>query len=136
MRATRRARLAALVVGALAVPTGLVVSTAGTASAATPTCNNAKVYYGGYVPYYSGTGTVDCNMVQGTNSQGVWALQHSMNLCYHENLVLDGDFGPATKAALIRTQQKAGTYADGVYGPNTRKAMYHVGDNYTCVRVP
>lgn len=34
-------------------------------------------------------------------------------------LVPDGDFGPATKAAVIALQKKNGLYADGVVGKNT-----------------
>ncbi|MFD7704307.1 peptidoglycan-binding protein [Streptomyces caelestis] len=114
----------------------LGVATATPASAATPTCDWVGSYAGAWVPMHRGTSTVNCNMVQGTNSPAVQKLQYSMNLCYGENLSLDGDFGPATKAALIRTQRKAGTPADGQYGPNTRTAMYHQAINGGCTRVP
>ncbi|MER5349414.1 peptidoglycan-binding domain-containing protein [Kitasatospora sp. NPDC002551] len=138
MRATRRAKLAALAVAALAVPTGLVVGPAGTASAAGVTCNSFKSYYGADVPYYTGTGSVDCYMGQGASSDAVWGLQFTMNYCYGEHLTVDGNFGALTRAALIRTQQKAGTPADGEYGPNTRKAILHdvTSPGTGCIRVP
>lgn len=138
MRATRQARLASLVVGVLAIPTGLVAGTAGMASAATPTCNWVASYANAWVPYYDGTSTVDCNMVQGNVSQGARQLQTTLNKCYGEHLVEDGDFGSLTKAALMRAQQKAGTAVDGVYGPNTRKAIKHepLDGSTNCIRVP
>ncbi|HWU90686.1 MAG TPA: peptidoglycan-binding domain-containing protein [Kofleriaceae bacterium] len=104
----------------------------------TPTCNWVASYAGAWVPYFSGPpGTVDCNMVRGCNSAAVRQLQHSMNVCYGEHLTEDGDFGLLTEQALIRTQKKAGTTADGGYGPNTRKAMLHEPvSGGPCVRVP
>lgn len=104
--------------------------------AATPTCNWVASYAGAWVPFYTGTNTVNCNMVVGCASEAVRKLQHSMNLCYGENLSEDGSFGAATRSALIRTQQKAGTNADGQYGPNTRRAMLHQAINGGCIRVP
>jgi hypothetical protein len=105
---------------------------------ATPTCNWVASFAGAWVPFFNGgSGTVNCNMVKGCNSAGVQKLQHSMNVCYGEHLVEDGDFGQATKDALIRTQNKAGTGADGQYGPNTRRAMLHQSvSGGPCVRVP
>src|ERR1041384_397769 len=92
----------------------------------TPTCDWVASYAGAWVPFFNGSpGTVDCNMVKGCHSAAVQKLQHSMNLCYGEHLSEDSDFGQLTKDALIRTQRKAGTPADGEYGPNTRKAMLH-----------
>ena len=117
--------------------TALAVSFPGQASAATPTCNWVAAYAGAWVPEYLPTNSVNCNLVQGDNSAAVRQLQHTMNFCYLEHLSEDGDFGSLTKAALIRTQQKAGTAADGQYGPNTRKAMKHEPlSGSVCVRVP
>ena len=74
----------------------------------------------------------------GADSNAVGTLQRTMNVCYGEHLTVDNYFGPATQAALKRTQTKARTVADGVYGPNTRKAMLHQSDEVPnkCVRVP
>jgi len=103
---------------------------------ATPTCNGVANWGGAAVPAFNGN--VSCNMVRGTNSGAVRQLQRSMNVCYGEHLVLDGDFGGNTEAALRRTQAKAGTAADGQYGPNTRRAMRHESNDVpgTCLRVP
>ncbi|MBT2400822.1 peptidoglycan-binding protein [Streptomyces sp. ISL-100] len=122
---------AALITGGL-----LGIAPLNSAAAATPTCDWVASYAGAWVPMYKAGNTVNCNMVRGTNSPAVQKLQHSMNLCYGENLVEDGDFGGKTRDALIRTQQKAGTAADGEYGPNTRKAMLHQAINGGCIRVP
>ena len=103
--------------------------------AATPTCNWVASYAGAWVPV-TGTNTVDCTLFLGCNSAAVRQLQHSMNLCYGEHLTEDGDFGSGTKSALIRTQGKAGTAADGQYGTNTRKAMFHERIGGGCIRVP
>jgi peptidoglycan hydrolase-like protein with peptidoglycan-binding domain len=103
---------------------------------ATPTCNWVASFAGAWVPFRTGANTVNCNMVRGDNSAGVRQLQHSMNVCYGEHLVEDGDFGGNTRAALLRTQIKVGAAADGEYGPNTRRAMLHEGVNGGCVRVP
>lgn len=125
---------------AAAVLTGgmLAAVSAAPASAATPTCNWVASYAGAWVPYYTNTNTVNCNMVQGNVSQGVRQLQTTLNKCYGEHLAEDANFGSLTRAALIRAQQKAGTAADGIYGPNTRRAINHepLDGSTRCVRVP
>ena len=42
---------------------------------------------------------------------------------------VDGDFGPATKAALIGFQKRSGLLADGIAGPRTLGALGLVGDD-------
>jgi peptidoglycan hydrolase-like protein with peptidoglycan-binding domain len=110
---------------------------------ATPTCNTRGILAPPsappvWLPFFrsanGATFTENCNMVQGTHSDGVLQLQRSMNLCYSEQLMPDSDFGPATRAALVRTQRKAGTPADGEYGPNTRRAMRHETPSGGCAR--
>lgn len=132
-----RMKLRTLTVSAAVAAGSLLgVVPSGPAVAATPTCDWVASYAGAWVPMYKATNTVTCNLVQGTHSAAVRQLQHSMNLCYGEKLAEDSDFGPSTRAALIRTQQKAGTPADGEYGPNTRKAMLHEKVGGGCTRVP
>ncbi|MFJ7271363.1 peptidoglycan-binding protein [Streptomyces sp. NPDC099050] len=130
-----RRKFAALA-ASLLTGVALGIAPLSTAEAATPTCDWVASYAGAWVPMYKAGNTVNCNMVRGTNSPAVQKLQHSMNLCYGESLVEDGDFGGNTRNALIRTQIKAGTAADGEYGPNTRRAMLHQGINGGCIRVP
>jgi hypothetical protein len=105
---------------------------------ATPTCNGVRNWFNAAVPDWTSSGTVDCNMVRGDNSPAVEQLQRSMNICYHEQLTPDGDFGRLTFDALVRVQKQAQTKADGQYGPNTRKAMHHESNDVpgTCTSVP
>jgi zinc D-Ala-D-Ala carboxypeptidase len=48
---------------------------------------------------------------------------------YGAVLVLDGVFGPATKAAVVRFQQAYGLAADGVAGPATFSKIYALQDD-------
>jgi peptidoglycan hydrolase-like protein with peptidoglycan-binding domain len=128
-------------VAALLSAGAMVLAFSGQASATVlhpaPTCDWVAAYAGAWVPEYLPTNTVNCFMGQGDSGAGVQKLQHTMNLCYGEHLVEDGSFGPLTRAALIRTQQKSGTPADGEYGPNTRRAIRHQPINGgPCIRVP
>jgi len=43
-------------------------------------------------------------------------------------IAADGDFGPATKSAVIAFQKKKALYPDGVFGKNSR-AKLGAGDN-------
>jgi len=51
------------------------------------------------------------------------ALQWNLNSCYRAGLVVDGSYGPRTRAAVQKVQRQYGLTADGVYGPATRSAM-------------
>lgn len=55
---------------------------------------------------------------QGTQSQAVTAIQYLLRARGHA-VAADGDFGPATRAAVIAFQTDAGLAADGVVGPLT-----------------
>ncbi|WFE50251.1 peptidoglycan-binding domain-containing protein [Micromonospora sp. WMMD1155] len=126
------------------------VVTAGSAAAdpvsvlATPTCSKSITYQGALVPA-SSTNSVNCNMQRGNVSDAVARLQDTMNDCYRSALTrvgvyplsIDRNFGGNTEKALREVQRVAGTSADGVYGPNTRKAMLHVDPDYgdPCRRV-
>ncbi|MDT0341678.1 D-Ala-D-Ala carboxypeptidase family metallohydrolase [Streptomyces litchfieldiae] len=48
---------------------------------------------------------------------------------YGNVLALDGDYGPATAAAVTRFQQAYGLSADGVAGPQTFNQIYALQDN-------
>ena len=48
---------------------------------------------------------------------------------YDAVLSLDGEFGPATKAAVTRFQQAYGLTADGIAGPQTFTKIYELQDN-------
>src|SRR5690606_26223605 len=55
-------------------------------------------------------------------SQDVKNRQSWLNKSRGEKLVVDGIFGPATKAAIIRYQKFLGVAADGIWGPKTQAA--------------
>lgn len=132
-------KVKAAVAAATTLAAGMIaLAPASPAAAATPTCDWVASYSGAWVPYYRGTATVTCNLVQGTYGEAVRQLQTTLNKCYKAGLVVDKSFGPATRSALIRAQQAAGTPADGEYGPNTRKAIRHepLNGSTNCVRVP
>jgi hypothetical protein len=56
---------------------------------------------------------------QARNEDVKW-LQASLNKLLQAHLVVDGVYGPQTKQAVIKFQQKHGLQADGVAGPITK----------------
>ena len=123
---------------ATAADTQALIDSAAITLASFPTCNSVRDWFGAGVPDVSSTGSVDCAMGIGAHSNAVGRLQLTMNVCYGEHLDVDNDFGKLTQAALVRTQMKARTKPDGVYGPKTRMAMLHQSNDVPnkCIRVP
>ncbi|WP_432902264.1 peptidoglycan-binding domain-containing protein [Micromonospora matsumotoense] len=123
--AARKARLIGSIAAMAVVVAGTTVLAATPASAALPNCNTYSRLGGGalkaLVPTYNGN--KDCVMGSGNVSPGVWALQRTMVNCYSQDIAVDSNFGPGTRSALIRVQQRIGVSADGVYGPATRSRM-------------
>jgi hypothetical protein len=111
---------------------GLLPATA--ASAATPKCTTTAVIASsdagaGFMTVPWSGSTTRCSLVQGAKNSAVTALQRMMYYCYSEKgLSADGDFGPATFAALKRTQAKIHAGVDGQYGPETASKINGVGD--------
>ena len=60
---------------------------------------------------------------EGCAGQAVAKLQAKLKKVGFNPGRIDGDFGPATKAALIGFQKSAGLLADGIAGPRTLKAL-------------
>jgi hypothetical protein len=59
---------------------------------------------------------------QGSNGQAVRDLQDHLKRvfpAYAGHLVVDGAFGPKTKAAVMEFQRRSGLVADGIVGPKT-----------------
>lgn len=123
------ARRFAALAAALVVALSTVALSAAPAAAATPKCQtfNGYAYVVGNVHYLAllpVASSTSCYLNYGTwNNEGVEVLQTTLNKCYGESLVRDGDYGYGTRAAVQRTQSKVGVGVDGVYGPNTRSAM-------------
>ena len=61
-------------------------------------------------------------LAQGDRGAAVIELQKLLN-AKGANLVVDGDFGAATKAAVIKFQQQNGLPADGIVGSSTWAAL-------------
>lgn len=58
----------------------------------------------------------------GNRGQAVLNIQRAL-VKHGQRLVLDGDFGPATRRAVIAFQRKRGLVADGIVGPATWAAL-------------
>lgn len=67
----------------------------------------------------------------GSAGASVAELQRDLNRIFPgydaTPLVVDGDFGPATRAAIIEFQRRAGLAADGIVGPLTWVALNKFG---------
>src|SRR5512141_248158 len=60
---------------------------------------------------------------EGSTGRAVAKLQARLKKVGFNPGRVDGDFGPATKAALIGFQKSAGLLADGIAGPRTLGAL-------------
>ena len=65
----------------------------------------------------------------GDDGPGVETLQRVLNERHGGDLVVDGDFGPATLAATLTAQTQLGVEADGLWGPVTASASWKYAQN-------
>jgi len=74
------------------------------------------------------TSSTSALLKRGSNGDLVKVLQRTLNAWYPNDpqLAVDGDFGPATEAAVKRFQTRAKLVADGIAGPATLGAL-HIG---------
>jgi peptidoglycan hydrolase-like protein with peptidoglycan-binding domain len=113
-----------------AVP--VVIVSGGAAHASTPACTD----WAGYVWGSNSNGNIivrtpssedySPNCVMSTSNiynQGAYALQIALVECYGKKIDEDGYFGASTKSALKAVQKSVGVTVDGVYGPQTGKAI-------------
>ena len=63
----------------------------------------------------------------GDKGPAVAQLQSILNDRHQAMLDVDGDYGPATEAAVLVVQQALGVTADGLWGPETAAASYRLG---------
>ena len=75
--------------------------------------------YGDAAPLPSGDGMLR----RGSSGAAVRSLQQQLNTVMGSKLAVDGDFGPATEAAVRAFQARYGLEVDGVYGPKSAAAM-------------
>jgi Putative peptidoglycan binding domain len=105
-------------------------------------CSKQVIYWAADNTYYpvpaDSNFNILCRLDQGANSIAVKALQVGLNgrCAVSAGLVVDGAFGPATRSALIRAQQKFGVTADGIYGPNTARAFKWTSGKGNCYSHP
>lgn len=125
-----------LLFGAAALPAEPAQAATGGYCSKAITYIGAGMYSAWLVPADSNNNQA-CRLDQGANSSAVVALQKGLNgaCAVSAGLAVDGQFGPATKSALIRAQMKFGVAADGIYGPNTARAFQWTSSNGTCHRV-
>jgi hypothetical protein len=79
---------------------------------------HAAGLFGGQAP----AAAPDDLLTLGDRGPDVKALQQALNR-HGANLKDDGDFGPATRAAVIALQAARGLTANGVVGPQTRAVL-------------
>jgi zinc D-Ala-D-Ala carboxypeptidase len=110
--------------GLLAVCTAVTVAVASAAAEPEPVAAQD-------VHASDGCYTWSRNLAQGASGEDVRQLQIRVSGYpgYGAVLALDGQFGPATKAAVTRFQQAYGLSADGVAGPQTFGTIYALQDD-------
>lgn len=122
VRDVNRIKMAALVT-ALVLPLVATVAAPGAAFAATPQCTTGNVKNGAWLPAAS-NGSFTCIMGEGAQSDAVYWLQSSLDQCYTDiTLDWDSKYGPQTRKAVLKIQDKYNLDEDGVYGPKTRAKM-------------
>lgn len=125
-----------VLVAAITATAAFVVAPAAPAAAAFPTCYAVvpfvwdvfNLWY--FQPADPSNHSRDCMLREGEHGlEAVATLQYALHKCYGQDIARDGDFGPATKAALINAQTweryvlGEKITVDGVYGPKTGAAM-------------
>jgi peptidoglycan hydrolase-like protein with peptidoglycan-binding domain len=125
-------RASAIVTAVIVGASGLILASPGLANASTASCTGFSAYalVNGAGDGFTDVPTVGtntwqpaCQLAYGNDSSAVTVLQQTLNGCYGYDLTEDGDFGPATQAAVEGMQADIGVSVDGIYGPNTRTAM-------------
>ncbi len=118
-----------LFAGVLALGVALGVTVAGGASATADA--KTVVAAAGPITTQDACYTWPRTLRRGMNGEDVRQLQIRVAgwMSYNEALGLDGDFGPATEAAVRRFQSGYGLGSDGVAGPQTFGKIYELQDD-------
>ncbi|HEY3005869.1 MAG TPA: peptidoglycan-binding domain-containing protein [Kribbellaceae bacterium] len=122
---------AMLACAALTVTAGVTGAGPAHAASTTPWCNDSTttpVGSGWYVNHPSvrtrtGEHYPACYLRYGDRGRGVSALQRQLAFCYGFDLSGTGYYGDKTRAAVEKVQRLHGITVDGVFGPQTFKAM-------------
>jgi putative chitinase len=73
---------------------------------------------------------------EGSSGPQVKRLQRRLKKLHFNPGLIDGDFGPATRAAVIAFQKSEGLLADGIVGPRTQAALGLVDDDSLPSAIP
>ncbi len=118
-----------------AIAGGMTLLPAAPAFASTPVCTSYRTGVQAPSGFFlvlptTSAGSTNCYLAKGDNSSAVRILQDALKQCNgYPSLAVDGDFGPATKAAVLGVQQNHHLSSqDGVYGAQTRGAMSFLND--------
>ncbi|MCP2328397.1 zinc D-Ala-D-Ala carboxypeptidase [Hamadaea flava] len=97
----------------------------------TLTASITAVFAAGAPAHADGCYTWSRVLKEGTSGEDVRQLQIRVSGYpgYNATLALDGEFGPATEAAVVRFQKAYGLAADGVAGEDTYAKIYALQDN-------
>ncbi|MDR1188578.1 MAG: hypothetical protein LBK95_14195 [Bifidobacteriaceae bacterium] len=150
---TRTRKFSTLLISAMAL--GAVVFSGGALSPNAPaaqaaqsqvSCNQQIITSYGQIPSKGTANTAanrNCIMGQGSQGNGVLALQLSEEYCYKLPTGSppgkpDAKFGPVTRSSLVTIQGRITVTRDGVYGNNTHNKMqfwqrYQNGKHYCYV---
>lgn len=98
---------------------------------------------GGYLGIFKGSGPIvipptdptpidsDVDLEYGSHGPAVMTLQNGMNKVFPRYracpLEVDGDFGPATREAVVEFQHRTGLDPDGIVGPITKRELRKYG---------
>ncbi len=109
-----------------------------------PRCDDAVVARSGavsvVVPGEEGLGSstdLVCQVDESSDTEAVTALQEALARCNGQAIPVDGELGPATRAAVTNVQQAHGLVTDGAYGPATMRVIqWPTPDGATCAPAP
>lgn len=118
---------------------------AGASASGLPRCDDAVVVESGAVEVVvPGDGAIldtstdlVCEVDDASDSEAVTTLQDALARCNGQPVAVDGELGPATRAAVTNVQRQHGVPADGAYGPATMRVMqWSTADGATCAPAP
>ena len=121
----------ALAITALAAGGIIATSTATAATTTDPFCDTTRAVSAGngwsvFAPsarHRTGAVSQACYLRYGDRGGGIDQLKYDLRFCYGIPLPANTVYDAATKAAVIKVQKLHGITADGIYGPQTFKAM-------------
>lgn len=118
---------------------------AGASTSGLPRCDDAVVAESGAVSVVmpgeggllSSSTDLACEVDEDSDTEAVTVLQDALARCNGQTVAVDGELGPATRAAVTSVQAQHGLATDGAYGPATMRVMeWPTADGATCAPAP